>query len=395
MKSTQPDFISMAKSLAPWLTELRGRFHRRPELGNQEYAIAGVIESALSRLDISHERLLDTAVVGLLSGGRPGRTAAFRADMDALPIQEATDAPFASVVPGCMHACGHDFHMTAALGAAALLAQCRERLPGHVKLLFQPAEEGIGGAERMIAAGCLESPHVDAVFGCHVSPDLPAGTVGIRYGKFYAASNPFAIRFLGRSAHGAEPEKGADAIAAAASAVCALLELRRTLTEKNGPTVISVGILQGGDAENIIAEHAHIQGIIRTLGPEARLQATTAVRQAALEAAEQYGVQADVRIRESYPGVVNHDGMSLLAERTARSLLGENQVTILSRPTLTTEDFGYFIENTPGCFYHFGVGGNYPLHNDHFLPDSDLLPLAAATHAAVIWDYLTGSNTGK
>ncbi|MCD8087005.1 MAG: M20 family metallopeptidase [Oscillospiraceae bacterium] len=388
MNTTQPDFISMATELAPWLTELRGRFHRRPELGDREYTTAGVIESALSHLDIGHERLLDTAVVGLLSGGRPGRTAAFRADMDALPIQEQTDAPFASVVPGCMHACGHDFHMTATLGAAALLAQCRERLPGNVKLLFQPAEEGIGGAERMIAAGCLENPHVDAVFGCHVSPDLPAGTVGIRYGKFYAASNPFAIRFLGRSAHGAEPEKGADAIAAA-STVCALLALRQTLTEKNGPTVISVGIFQGGDAENIIAEHAHIQGIIRTLGPEARRQATAAVRQTALDAAEKYGVQADVHIRESYPGVVNHDNMSLLAERAARSLLGDSQVTVLSCPTMTTEDFGYFIENTPGCFYHFGVGGDYPLHSDHFLPDSRLLPLAAAAHAAVIWEYLT------
>ncbi|MCD7749922.1 MAG: M20/M25/M40 family metallo-hydrolase, partial [Oscillospiraceae bacterium] len=241
-------------------------------------------------------------------------------------------------------------------------------------------------------AGCLENPHVDAVFGCHVSPNLPAGTVGIRYGKFYAASNPFTIRFLGRSAHGAEPEKGADTIAAAASTVCALLALRKTLAEENGPTVISVGILQGGDADNIIAEHALVRGIIRTLGAESRLKATSAVRQAALDAAEKYGVQADIEIRDSYPGVVNHDSMSLLAERTARALLGEDQVTLLSHPTLTTEDFGYFIENTPGCFYHFGVGGKYPLHNDHFLPDSSLLPLAAATHAAVLWEYLTNPS---
>ncbi|MCD8116263.1 MAG: amidohydrolase [Oscillospiraceae bacterium] len=221
MNTKRPDFISMAEAIAPWLTELRGCFHRHPELGDQEYATAEVIETALSQLDIHHERLLDTAVTGLISGSRPGRTAAFRADMDALPIQEQTGAAFASTVPGCMHACGHDFHMTAALGAAALLSQCREQLPGSVKLFFQPAEEGAGGARRMIAAGCLERPHVDAVFGCHVSPDLSAGTIGIRYGKFYAASNPFTIRFLGRSAHGAEPEKGADAIAAAAATVYA------------------------------------------------------------------------------------------------------------------------------------------------------------------------------
>ncbi len=331
-------------------------------------------------------------MVGLISGDKPGRTVALRADMDALPIVEATGADFCSEVDGCMHACGHDVHMSSALGAAAILSRMRDSLPGNIKLLFQPAEEGIGGAERMMAAGCMENPHVDAVFGCHVCPDLPVGTVGVRYGKFYAASNPFEIRFVGRSCHGAEPEKGADALAAAAQTVCGLLALRKTLTETHGRTIISVGTFHSGTAENIIAENATIHGITRTLGPQARQAACDAIRQTALEAAAAYGVQADIIIRESYPGIVNHDAMTHLAETAARNLLGGDHVTVIDQPTMTTEDFGYFILDTPGCFYHVGVGGNYPLHSPHFLPDSSIIPIAAATHAAVLWNYLNGEE---
>jgi amidohydrolase len=335
---------------------------------------------------------LDTAVVAQLDGARPGRIAALRADMDALPLSEQTGAAFASKTPGWMHACGHDVHMTAALGAALLLAQERDRLPGRVKFFFQPDEEGNGGAQRMIQAGCLESPHVDAVFGAHVSPDLPAGTVGVRYGKFYAASNPFTVTVFGKSAHGAQPEKAVSALTAAAAMVCALEPLPRLLSQAHGRTILSIGTLHSGTAGNIIPDRAEFSGILRTLGPEAREAAKAALTETIQHLAQQHHVQADVQIRDSYPGVVNHDGACQLVEAAAQALLGPERVLQIPEPTMTTEDFGYFIQNTPGCFYHIGVGGDAPLHNPCFLPADELLGTAAALHAWVIGTFLENGD---
>ncbi|MCM1149063.1 MAG: M20 family metallopeptidase, partial [Butyricicoccus sp.] len=314
--------------------------------------------------------------------------AALRADMDALPVCERTGAGFASESEGWMHACGHDFHVSAALGAARLLSEARENLRGTVKFLFQPDEEGDGGARPMIDAGCLESPNVDAVFGAHVDPNLPAGSVGVRYGKFYAASNPFRAVIHGKSSHGAEPEKGVDALYAAACVVRGARELSKTLNVKNGKTVISICTLHAGAAENIIAGEAELRGMIRTLGPEARQEAVESLRKLVVSAAESAGASAEVEIRWGYPGVVNHDECSRLAESAARRLLGDARVIVIDAPTMTTEDFGYFLEKRPGCFYHFGVGGDAALHSDRFLPDDRLLPDAAAVHAAVISDFL-------
>lgn len=388
MPDIRSDFLTQAGELAPRLFELRRKLHSFPEPGNEEFHTAGIIEDVLRSCGIETHRCLDTAVVGILRCARPGRTAALRADMDALPIQEQTGAEFASENSGWMHACGHDFHMAAALGAALLLSRCRDALSGTVKFFFQPDEEGCGGAQRMMDAGCMENPHVDAVFGAHVSPGQPAGTVGIRYGKFYAASNTFTVTVHGKSAHGAEPEKGVDALAAAAEMVCALTRLRRELSGRNGRTIISTGTLHSGSAGNIIAERAEFSGIIRTLGPEARRDAVESFRRTVLSIAESTGTRVELNMRESYPGVVNHDGMCRLVEETARSLLGEEKVLRIPEPTMTTEDFGCFITDTPGCFYHIGVGGCAPLHNPRFLPDEAMLPMAAALHASVICAFL-------
>jgi amidohydrolase len=287
-----------------------------------------------------------------------------------------------------MHACGHDFHMTAALGAAMLLAQNRDSLPGRVKFFFQPDEEGSGGAQRMIQAGCLEAPHVDAVFGAHVSPDLPAGTVGVRYGKFYAASNPFNVTVLGKSAHGAQPEKGISALSAGAAMACGLERLAAELNQTYGKTVLSLGTFHSGTARNIIPDRAELAGILRTLGPEARQGAKDALTETVQRVARQYHVQADVQIQDSYPGVVNHDGACQLVESAAQALLGPDKVLRIQEPTMTTEDFGYFIQDIPGCFYHIGVGGDAPLHNPCFLPADELLATAAALHAWVIGTFL-------
>ena len=378
-----PDYLSQARSLAPELSALRESIHREPELGNREFKTAEKIERFLRGLGIETERLLGTAVAGRLRGGLPGPAAALRADMDALPLDEETNAAFASETPGVMHACGHDVHTAAALGAAKLLSARRESLPGSVVFLFQPDEEGSGGAKRMIEAGVLDG--VDAVFGAHVSPELPAGTVGVRYGKFYAASDMFRIELTGRSCHGAEREKGVDALAAAAALVPALLDLPKKLSERS---VVTVGTFHAGTAGNIVPGSAELTGILRTLGPDARRTMRSLIMEALMDNAHAYGAQPALELTESYPGVVNDDGMTALAENAARTLLGAEHVRVLGAPTMTTEDFGYFLLERPGSFYHIGAGCPLPLHNPAFLPAPEAVVTAAAVHAAVLTAFL-------
>ena len=378
------DYLKEAQAIAPELAELRRAFHRRPELGDREYETAARIEAWLRGCDIPTERLLDTAVVGRLTGGRAGKTAALRADMDALPLQEATGAAFASERPGIMHACGHDVHMTAALGAARLLAANRTELPGTVVFLFQPNEEGDGGAQRMIDAGATEG--ADAVFGCHVSPELPAGHVGVRYGKFYAASDTFRVTLTGKSAHGAQRDKGADALAAAAELVTALLSLPKAFPHDR--SVVSVGTLHAGTAGNIVADRAELTGIIRTLGAENRAAMRALFTRTAEKTARRCGVGLDLELRESHPGIVNDNGITRLVQDAASALLGTDRVRVIAEPTMTTEDFGCFLLKRPGSFYHIGAGCALPLHSTAFLPDEDAAVTAAALHAAVIDRFL-------
>lgn len=378
------DYLFEANAISEELTALRHAIHRRPELGNREFETAARIEAYLNGLGIPTRRVLDTAVVARLEGGLPGRTAALRADMDALPLTEATGADFASEIPGAMHACGHDVHVAAALGAAKLLAARRESLPGTVVFLFQPDEEGRGGAQRMVGAGALDG--VDAVFGAHVSPELPVGHVGVRYGKFYAASDTFRVIVYGRGAHGAEREKGVDALGAAADLSCRLIALPKALPGERA--VVTVGSLHAGTAENVLAERAELAGIIRTLGPDARAELKRRFVQTVDEVTAAWGATAEVELRESYPGVVNDDAMTALAERAARELLGDARVEVIDAPLMTTEDFGYFLDGRPGSFYHVGAGCALPLHSAAFLPDDAAVPAAAAVHAAVIEAFL-------
>lgn len=374
------DFLSEASSLQSFLQAVRQTLHRAPELGNQEFKTSAYLRSILEPLGLTVENPFGTALCATLHGAKPGKTAALRADMDALPVAEATGAEFSSRTPGVMHACGHDIHMTAAVGAAILLAAHRETLCGSVRFLFQPDEEGSGGAQRFVDAGCLRG--VAAVFGAHVSPELPLGTVGVRYGKFYAASDTFSITVHGKSAHGAEPEKGIDALQAAARLAVRLVDLRSALNGER--CAVTVGTLQAGTAINVVADTAQLTGILRTLGPDSRARMRRLVTDAAAGIAAQTGTQIDVQLHESYPGVVNDDSASQLVYDTAMQLLGEPNVAVLQQPTLMTEDFGYYLSAARGCFYHVGAGCAAPLHSPQFLPDIRAAVTAAALHAAVL-----------
>lgn len=372
------------KKYAGQLYTLREKIHRHPEMGNLEFETAGLVEETLRSLGIETKRVTDTAVVGTLRGGRPGRTAALRADMDALPVREETGAEYASEIPGIMHACGHDVHTTGVLGAAMLLAEDRENLHGMVKFFFEPDEEGWGGAARMIAAGCMEG--VDAVFGAHVAPDLPAGVIGVRYGKFYAASDVFNVTLHGRSAHGAQPEKGIDALAAAAAVVSELRGLPAKIIKD--PAVLSTGTFSAGTAPNIIADTAVFSGMMRTLGADDRKMLKSAFRETVERVSASFGAVPEISILESYAGVVNTDAETDHVRRTAEALFGPENIRILEQPTMTTEDFGCFIDAAKGSFFHIGAGCSAPLHNSKFLPEPFTILRLAALHADIIGQYL-------
>ena len=372
------DFLREAESLRPRLTEIRQTLHKNPEIGDHEYKTAEIIESVLDEAGISHHRVLDTGIVARIDGALPGNHCAIRSDIDALPVTEATGCDFASQTPGMMHACGHDVHMTSALGAAMILNAHREELCGSVILLFQPNEEGDGGADRMIHAGVLEG--ISAVFGAHVDPALPAGHIGVKYGDFYAASATWKINVIGKSAHGAQRDKGIDSIEAAAHIVPEILAI------KGG--VVSAGTIHAGTANNILAGNCELTGIIRTYGMAERSRMCRELEKVCVETAGRFGAKCECDITDSCPGIVNdNNALTSMIEQTARETLGSERVDVIDKPLFISEDFGFFIMAKTGCFYHIGAGSSYPLHSDKFLPVPDAFVTASAVHAAIASKY--------
>lgn len=386
-------YMKEAQTVGDKAVELRRAIHAHPETGNREIETSRLIEKTLMELGIEVARPVGTAVVGTLRGAHPGKTIAFRADMDALPLQEETDLPFKSAVPGVMHACGHDFHTAGLLGAAMVLARHREDLHGNVKFFFQPDEEDSGGAQRMIQAGCMDNPKVDAVFGAHVDTDLPTGYIGFKYGKAYAASDMFTVTIKGAGCHGASPQDGIDAIAIGAQVISAIQQIVSRRTSPTDAAVVTVGAFHAGTAGNVIAQEATLKGILRTLGPEMRLKTRRLFTETVEGICAAMGAQAEVVIRESYPGVVNWDEMVDFAKNVAEAAVGREKIRIFDQPTMGTEDFGYFIQDVPGVFYKIGVGNpaigaSYPMHSPKFVADEDALPILIGVHAAIAAAYL-------
>ena len=379
------DYLERAEQIKEQLTVVRGNLHRHPELGNREYLTRDYLESQLKGIGLEVRRVLGTGLVAILhsEGKNTGRKVALRADMDALPVEEKTGCMFASETPGIMHACGHDIHMTAALGAAMLLAQTKTDLDGDVIFLFEPDEEGSGGARRMIETGVLDG--VGAVFGGHVTPDLPLGTIGIRYGKFYAASDVITVRVHGKSCHGATPEKGADALLAASEIALTLTGLRPSSGDK---AVLSIGSISSGTACNVIADEAELSGIVRTLGNADRLEMRELISSAVKKISEKYNVKSELDLVCSYGGVVNSEVETALLEDCALKVLGPENVIRIEEPTMTTEDFGYFIDACSGSFCHIGAGCSESLHSPYFLPDIRAALIAAAVYAKTVTEYL-------
>ena len=335
---------------------LRRHLHAHPDLSEQETPTMELICEKLDALGIPYQKnVASTGVVGLIEGSFPGPVIGLRADMDALPIQEDhPDASYCSRKPGVMHACGHDAHTAILMGTAAVLSSMREQLHGSVKLFFQPAEETIGGAERMIAEGCLENPHVDYVLGLHVAGNLPAGQIGVKYGQMYAASDMLTLKVFGKSCHGAHPDEGVDAILIAAHILTAVQSLVSRNVSPTDSAVCSFGTIRGGNVRNQIADYVELTGIIRTLTPEMRLFARNRVRDICEQTARMLGGRAELIVEPSYSPLINYDRLVDLVRNVALERLGSGSVALLKVPSLGVEDFAYFAAERPGCFFHLG-----------------------------------------
>lgn len=392
---TSETILQETRALAPYMTAVRRDIHAHPELGRQERRTQALVLRELAEMGIEARECADTGVVGLIRGGKPGKTIGLRADMDALPIQEETGLPFASRNEGVMHACGHDLHTAALLGAARLLNAHRQELSGNVKLFFQPDEEGDGGAQRMVDEGCMDNPTVEAVFGGHNTTNLDAGAFGLKYDDCYAASNEFAVTVRGKGCHGAYPASGIDPIVVASQIVVAIQTLCSRRVFATDSVVVTVGSFHAGTAPNIIPAAARLEGTIRSFGPEMRRKVCDMFRSLVEGVAASMGAEAEVELIESYPGVVNHAGFSALVERSMVKLVGEEHVTLQRIPNMGTEDFGAFMKEltVPGCYCDFGFGDGrkecvHPAHGCHYQANEEGLPYAAALFAQVTVDFL-------
>lgn len=364
-----------------WVVEVYKALHQHPELGKEEYRTSAAISQWLTDLEIPHQNsVAGTGIVGLISGSKPGRTVALRADMDALPIHEETGLDYASLHDGRMHACGHDAHMAIQLGAAKVLQGMSDKLQGNIKLLFQPDEETDGGAQPMIEAGCMEDPHVDYVLGLHVAAEIPVGQIMYRHGYMTASSDSFTITVRGRSAHAAYPDEGLDAIVMAGHLIVALQSVVSRIISPLDAGVITMGTIQGGTKENIIADRVEIHGTIRTLDPAVRAVMKEKLVSIADGVCRGMGGECEVEFRPGYMPIINHDEVVQVVEENARMLLGEENVLQKEKPSLGVEDFSFFCQKAPGAFYNLGCGNpslgiDAPAHGPHFRIDERCLKI--------------------
>lgn len=353
------------------LVAIRRDLHMHPEISGHEYKTMERIAGYLDKWQVPYQKgVADTGVVAHLRGDRGGGNIALRADIDALPVTEKnTGIPYCSQNKGAMHACGHDVHTTILLGVVKTLVSLGGNFTGSFTFIFQPDEEDTGGAQRMIAAGCLENPHVDNVIGLHVSPDLPVCRIGIKYGKMYASSDMIKLKVYGKSAHGAHPQQGVDAIIITADILNTLQTIVSRSTSPTDSAVLTFGTIHGGEARNQLAEYVECTGIIRTLDQKMRIATRERVKRISLMVAEAMGGRAELEVIESYNPLITDTDVTDVIRGVAVEQLGADGVYMEPSPQLGVEDFAYFAEERPSGFYHLGChkhGSDAPLHNSHF-----------------------------
>jgi len=381
--------------IMPGVIADRRQFHENPELGFQEFETAKAVAERLRALGVEDIRtgIAVTGVTGLIHGGKgPGKAVLLRADMDALPIHEENDVEYCSKTAGKMHACGHDAHTAMLLGIARVLSERKAEFAGTVKLLFQPAEEGGGGARVMIGEGVLSDPEVDAVFGMHMDQDNPVGTIALTPGPAMAASDRFYVTIRGKGGHGAHPDLTRDPIAIGAQIVTALQTVVAREIDPIEPAVCTVGAFIAGDAANVIPDTATLRGTLRSFSPDVRAHLAEAVERLVRGIATSMRANVDWEYVRGYPPTVNDPEMTAMVREIAEEVVGADRVIDNPR-SMGAEDFSYFLEKKPGCFYFVGSaneerGLTWGHHHPRFDIDEESMTYGLEVMIRTVMRYL-------
>jgi amidohydrolase len=387
------NFKQKAAVYFPEAVELRRSLHQIPELCHLEKETSGFVTRYLRKLGLTvHTGIGGYGLKAVLKGGLPGPVIAIRADMDALPLQEKTGLPFTSKNSGVMHACGHDAHMTNVLLAVKLLAEVKDKIPGAIVFIFQPCEEGAplgktGGAQGMIEAGVLENPHIDAILGLHVLPDLPVGTIGVCPGPIMANVASFYIKIFGKASHGAFPHQGIDAIYVASSAIMQFQSLISRFRDPNEPAVLTVGKIKGGVRLNVIAEKVELEGTVRTFSFEFQNKISMGMEKILKAHSISYGTKYSFDFIKDAPFVKNDPTLTEFILPVFKKILGQKNVRIV-KPMTIAEDFSHYSHKIPALFFFLGAGGKSALHTPTFAVDEEALKIGPALFASAAFHYL-------
>jgi amidohydrolase len=372
---------SRAKDYTADALAIRHHLHAHPELSYQEFETSAYIQSQLTAYGISHTVMATTGVVGIIEGKNPAsRIIALRADIDALPISEENQVPYKSRNTGVMHACGHDVHTTCLLGAARILQDLKNEWEGTVKLIFQPGEErNPGGASIMIREGVLENPKPEAIFGLHVHPQMEVGKLSFRSGKVMASADEIYITIKGKGGHAAAPHWTTDTILVASHLIVALQQIVSRKSNPFSPSVLSICSIQGGHTTNVIPAEVKLMGTFRTMDESWRFKAHEFIEQQARAIAAGMDADIDFRIDIGYPNVYNHEGLNTIAKNLAETFMGQEKVEE-TELRMGAEDFGYYSQQIPGCFYRLGTGNidkgiTSGVHTPTFNIDESAIPI--------------------
>src|SRR6056297_370619 len=369
----------LVKKYEEEVIKIRRDLHKHPEVGFDLARTSKKVANILKELGFEVKTEIGkTGVVGIIEGNNDGPAIALRADMDALPMEEKTDLDFASVEKGKMHACGHDGHTAILLGVAMVLAEIKDKLRGNVKLIFQPAEEGPGGAEPMIEDGVMDAPKVDAILGLHIWLEMDAGKVGVKKGPLFASIDEIDIKIKGDSSHGASPHQGVDAITTAAEVLNSLQSIVSRKIDPIDSAVVTIGKIEGGYVRNVIADEVNLEGTIRALNPEVRKQLEDEIRKKVKNICLASDADYEIDYRHMYPPLVNDKDITDLVKENAIKVMKSENVIDVKDPTMGGEDFAYFLKEVPGTFFLLGgrneeKGITAAHHNTHFTFDEDIM----------------------
>ena len=374
-----------AKSISDWIINIRRELHEHPELMYEEFKTSELIRRELDKLDIPYKHpIAETGVLASIGNGN-GPCVALRADMDALPIHEETDVPFRSKIDGKMHACGHDCHVSMLLGAAKLLKEKENKINGTVKLLFQPAEEGGAGGKLMREEGALKDPAVERIFGLHVWPQMPSGQIGSREGTFLAATSSLSLTVKGVGGHAAVPQLTKDPVLTSARIITNLQSIISRELDPLDSGVVSITVINGGNASNVIPSDVNVKGTLRSLTMDGLKELQKRVKEIAEGIAQTHGCEAIVEyVGNDYPPTVNDSDMWKFAKKIGIELLGNENVSELDA-VMGGEDFAYYTEKVKGCFVVLGmnnpdIDATYSVHHPMFKADEDALHVGTALH---------------